>query len=212
MSNYDGLIFDLDGTLWDSTDAVAEAWETVRRDLAISRGPITPRDVAAIMGLTLPQAFDRLFPHCDPATRRQIETLGAPREIQRLLQRGGLLYAGVREGLTKLRAKYPLFIVSNCLEEYLEVFYTLSGLGECFRDAETYGRTRRPKGDNIASVVARNGLRRPAYIGDTAADQAAARAAKVDFYHAAYGFGVPDQECPAFASFPLIAEFFDSLA
>ena len=54
-------------------------------------------------------------------------------------------------------------------------------------------------------MAARNGMKRPLYIGDTQGDYEAATAAGVPFLHAAYGFGAIDHEVPfvrAFAELP----------
>ena len=38
---YDAVIFDVNGTLWDSTDVVASAWNQAMEDLGVVREPIT---------------------------------------------------------------------------------------------------------------------------------------------------------------------------
>ena len=63
------------------------------------------------------------------------------------------------------------------------------GLEELIRDMECFGRTGRPKGDNIRLVIERNHLDRALYVGDTAMDQEAADKAGVPFVHVSYGFG-----------------------
>nr|WP_275951711.1 HAD-IA family hydrolase [Flavonifractor plautii] len=98
-----------------------------------------------------------------------------------------------------------MFIVSNCQDGYIEAFFQAHGLGKFFKDYENPGRTGKPKGDNIALVVQRNGLKKPLYIGDTQGDYNAATQAGVPFLHAAYGFGHIDREVPhvdAFADIP----------
>ena len=45
-----GIIFDMDGTLWDSAAEVAESWnETVKR-AGYDRKPITVKDIQSVMG------------------------------------------------------------------------------------------------------------------------------------------------------------------
>jgi phosphoglycolate phosphatase len=51
------------------------------------------------------------------------------------------------------------------------------------------GNTGDTKAENLASLIARNGLRAPLFIGDTEGDRHAAEANGVRFVHAAYGFG-----------------------
>ena len=83
----------------------------------------------------------------------------------------------------------PLFIVSNCNEDYIPSFLDAHQLHRYFTDWECIGRTGRPKGENIRLVVKRNHLASPLYVGDTHMDQEAAAQAEVPFLHAAYGFG-----------------------
>lgn len=205
---YDGLIFDLDGTLWDTTQPVTRAWNSVaqgHRDLPT----VSDADIRSVMGLSHEEAFDKLLPG---VSHQKIESAAKEfYEKEVALLRDNYLYPGVREGLQKLAKHYPLFLVSNCQPSYLTRFYELTGLQPLFKDAECYGATLKPKGDNISLVMRRNGLSRGAYIGDTAGDQIASRQAGTDFYHAAYGFGSPAQECLGFQSFAQISEFFLSL-
>ena len=114
---------------------------------------------------------------------------------------GGVLYPGVEQTLAALAARWPLFLVSNCQDGYIEAFFQAHGLGRYFTDYENPGRTGLPKADNIALVAERNGLRRPLYIGDTQGDYDAASKAGVPFLHAAYGFGRIDRPVPSVATF-----------
>ena len=125
-----------------------------------------------------------------------------------LARQGGRLFPGEEETLALLAARYPLFIVSNCQDGYIECFYKGNGLGRFFSGEECAGRTGLPKSENIRLAAARHGLKSPVYIGDTALDCASARDAGVPFLHAAYGFGAVD--CPhavrRFADIPAALE------
>jgi phosphoglycolate phosphatase len=112
------------------------------------------------------------------------------------------------EGIEALALHYSLYIVSNCLEDYLVAFYQMTGLKKFFKDAECFGRTGQPKGHNIQAVIKRNQLVSPAYIGDTSSDQRAALFAGATYYHVNYGFGTPSQECERFASFYKLTQYF----
>lgn len=118
------------------------------------------------------------------------------------------LYPEVHSGLTSLAQHYRIYLVSNCSEWYLEKFLQHTTVGRLFIDCECFGRTNRPKHENIAAVVKRNQLQSPCYIGDTAGDEDAARQAGLTFYHAAYGFGRPTGRPQAFANFMELARYF----
>lgn len=100
---------------------------------------------------------------------------------------GVVLQVGVADGLVKLAEKFPLFIVSNCGTRMLERFLSSGDMRSRFRDWECLGSSGFGKAENIIDVVKRNQLRKPIYVGDSFPDADAARAAKVDYIHAAYG-------------------------
>ena len=182
------LIFDLDGTLWDSTEVVAEAWTAALAEVGLP-GPVTAADIGAIMGLTHEQIRARLFPELEPARWESFSRLAYQREEECLRRRGGQLYPGVLEGLQRLQQSHPLAIVSNCQRGYIEVFLEWTGLRECFLDWECHGNTGLSKGENLRRLCSRHNWNKALYVGDTAGDEAASAEAGCEFFFAAYGFG-----------------------
>lgn len=199
-----GLIFDLDGTLWDSTDVIRPVWNGVLTKHR--RAALSEADFAGLMGLTKAEIAVRLFPALKEEERLAILDECFAKEQIALRQRGARLYPALSETLEVLRENWGLYIVSNCAPGYLEAFFAAHGLRRCFDDWETHGGTGLTKGENIRLVCRRNGLVRAFFIGDTASDAAAAEIAGLPFIHAVYGFGaVPEaklrieriQELPA---------------
>ncbi|MCR5575694.1 MAG: HAD family hydrolase [Oscillospiraceae bacterium] len=187
----DGVLFDLDGTLWDSCRVVAESWGVTLRRLVPGAVPPGTDDVRGIMGMTAPQIVRALFSQYGEAAKTLALTC-MREENAYIAAHGGKLYPGLEETLAALSARVPLFIVSNCQDGYIQCFLESSGLGGCFRDYECEGSTGLDKAENIALLCRRHGLRRPVYVGDTRSDETAARAAGCTFVHAAYGFGTAD--------------------
>ena len=199
---FDGLLFDLDGTLWDSVDPICVSWNGALAKLAPRyAGTVTRERITPCMGMQLPDILRRLAPELDPDTAQSVLDQILSQENAYVAANGGVLFPGVAETLDLLSRRYPLFIVSNCQDGYIEAFFQAHGLGKYFRDYENPGRTGLPKGDNIALVVRRNGLKNPLYIGDTQGDYNAAASAGVPFLHAAYGFGSIDRPVPAAGAF-----------
>lgn len=185
----DSIIFDLDGTLWDSRETVAVAWNAAIEKNRLEAEPITVEDLKSTMGLQMPDIMKELFPQYSESVRNQlIETCGDI-ECTYLNKSGGQLYDEVEEVLKRLSERYPLYIVSNCQEGYIEAFLAFHQLENYFKDFENPGRTGLSKGENIQLLMERNGLKNPVYIGDTAGDQQAAKSAGIPFVYAAYGFG-----------------------
>lgn len=184
----DSIIFDLDGTLWDSTETVSESWS---KTLAEHYGPvkkISPEDVAGIMGLTGPEIAEKLFSGFGEK-RFEVCELCLSEEPAYIAVHGGIIYSGVEEMLAALSERYPLFIVSNCQKGYIESFLHYSGYGKYFLDFECEGNTGLGKADNIRLLRERRQLENPVYVGDTAGDEKSAMQAGCEFIHAAYGFG-----------------------
>ncbi len=184
----DSLIFDLDGTLWDTTYTLIEPWNETLKKYNIQRS-LTREDLAAIMGMTVPQIAAYFMPETEETKRIKIAYEGCDAEIPYLKKYGGKLFPKVEETLKILSESYKLFIVSNCEEEYIKAFFEAHGLKKYFTDEEYIGRTGLKKSENIKLIINRNSLVSPVYVGDTAMDEKACRDAGVDFIFAEYGFG-----------------------
>ena len=186
---YDGILFDLDGTLWDATQAITASWALALQDAPDVQAPPTREQLEGVMGMTAEDLTATLFPQLSESRRMELFDLCCQVENDYLRRHGGRLYPGLVDTLDKLSQQVPLFIVSNCNKEYIPSFLDAHHLHAYFQDWECIGRTGLPKGENIRLVAERNGVKHPVYVGDTVMDQEAAQQAGVPFFHAAYGFG-----------------------
>ena len=187
----DGIIFDVDGTLWNSTDAVAKAWtkaieENSDLDLIVD-APLLNR----IFGKTMDEICDIVFPMLPLEERTHLGDLCF--ENQLLAEEPCPVFDGVKETFQKLSKKHKLFIVSNCACGYIEVMLSTSGLDKYVTDTLCFGQTNTSKGKTIRTLMERNNLKDVVYVGDTQGDADACKEADVPFIFAEYGFGdVPD--------------------
>ena len=203
---FDGLLFDLDGTLWDSVDSICLSWNRVLERIAPQyAGQITRPRLIGCMGMLLPDIVKKLLPDLDWKEIQPLLDGLLKEENAHVARHGGILYPQVPETLEILARDYPLFIVSNCNAEYIPCFLDAHQLHRYFQDWECIGRTGKQKWENIRLVVERNHLQRPVYVGDTAMDQEAAQKAGVPFLHAAYGFG-DVTGAPEISQFPQLLE------
>ena len=75
------------------------------------------------------------------------------------------------------------------MDGYIETYLNVYGFNNYFVEIVN-STTKKTKGENIAYLVKKYNLKNVAYIGDTIKDYEAAKQAKVDFIHAAYGYGI----------------------
>jgi phosphoglycolate phosphatase len=190
---FDSIIFDLDGTLWDSTATVARAWQDAVSKVDYLKTEITQEVVRSITGMTYDAIFEKLFPDLSDAQRTEVKSHCADSELRILHTDGGDLYPKLEETLQYLNSRYKLYIVSNCQRGYIEMFLDLNSMHGYFLGHQCFGTKGNPKADNIRDVVNDHQLKAPVYIGDTMGDYNAARQAGVPFIFANYGFGkVPE--------------------
>jgi phosphoglycolate phosphatase len=184
------LIFDLDGTLWNACQTIAEAWEKVRQQFQVDRSPITKKDVESICGLTTDQVFKIIFPNDYNNQKLIDQCLSDQRDLLNI--KGGELYPNVLEGIKALRLVKNLYIVSNCQTGYIETFIKVNNLEEVILDWACYGDIFAPKAENIKRLMTRNNITKEIYIGDTQGDKDAAKANDLPFVYCSYGFGTVD--------------------
>ncbi len=189
FKNVDSIIFDLDGTLWDSRKEVAESWSEVIRQYDYVRQEVTFQEMNDLMGKTMDDIEDILFSELPKEKRTELMNRCAEYENEYLAKHGAKLFDNLEDTLQKLSEKYRLFIVSNCQPGYIETFLDYYDLNKYFEDHECPKSADIVKSDNIKLISKRNGLKNPVYVGDTQGDANATKDAGLEFVFAEYGFG-----------------------
>ena len=183
----DGVLFDLDGTRWDSCGVVARSWGKTLAGRGLDWEP-SAAEIRGIMGMNLEQITEALFSRYGERAAELCRS--CIREENTLVaSEGGVLYPGTGDMLAELSARLPLFIVSNCQDGYIQAFLANTGFAPFFCDFACEGSTGLGKAENLALLIRRHGLRAPVYVGDTESDERSALEAGCRFIHAAYGFG-----------------------
>ena len=185
-----GIIFDLDGTLWKATDTTLESANIIAHKYGTA--PVTKEAVEGGMGLQLAGCAALYFPN-EPeelAVRYMNEVNELNNKV--LATRGAYLFPYLEPVLKQLSEKYQLFIVSNTSRQaYIDAFINTSMLGKYFTETVAAGILGLPKSEAIKKVIRDHNLVKSVYIGDTAGDQQAAAGAGIPFIQMLYGFG-PD--------------------
>ena len=206
-----GIIFDMDGTLWDSAAGVAESWNEAILAYGYERKPLTAGDIQSVMGKTMEDIADILFPELNVMQRKELLDLCCRLENDYLRRHGGVLYPDIRKTMEKLKGNYHLYIVSNCQAGYIEAFLDYYKFHDLIEDIECYGNNDKPKGENIALLYQRNNLEDAVYVGDIQGDYDASMSAGVRFIHAGYGFGKVEADVPEIQKFSDLIEVIDTV-
>ena len=203
---FESVVFDLDGTLWNTCATCAVGWNNVLRRHGIAFREITEGDIRSIMGYPHEECVRRIFVGLPERQLALLTVETAAEDVRLVAESGGVLYPGVEDGITRLSERRPLFIVSNCQAGYIEAFLAWSGFGERFRDFECWGNTGLSKGRNLARLIERNGLRAPILVGDGPGDQLAARECGVPFAYVDWGVGGCENPDFRFSSFEALTD------
>ena len=189
----ESLIFDIDGTLWDSRALVAEGYNLQLHDEGLVGYDTDAEELKTLFGKTMTEIADLLFPDIPQQQRYDLMQRCMDRENAYLAQSSCRVgYEGIVETLESLARDYRLFIVSNCQKGYPELVMEKLGVTHLFTGWLCYGDTQTPKGETILRLMERYHLHAACYIGDTQGDMEAAHYAGLPFVWASYGFGTPE--------------------
>ena len=191
--NYESLIFDIDGTLWDSRQLVAEGYNLQLEKEGLQHLFVTAEDLKPLFGKVMTEIADTILASIDPSERYELMERCMKTENDYLFANECRIgYPGVKETLAELAKKYRLFIVSNSQCGYPELCIEKLGLGEYIEGHMCFGDTGTSKGQTILTLIRKHNIGSCIYIGDTQGDLEACREAGVPFIFCAYGLGKAD--------------------
>lgn len=203
-----GIVFDMDGTLWDSTEQIWISWKSVLDKYGVS---LSLDQLKSLMGKTMDAIGESILPDVPKKERDEIFERCYQVENEYLRKHGGVLYPELENTLIKLKEKYPLYIVSNCQSGYIEAFLEYHKLGQYFEDFECFGNTGKGKADNEKLLAERNHLERVIYVGDIQGDYEATMEAGFEFVFASYGFGNVEADVKKVTSFSQLPALLDEM-
>ena len=202
----ESLIFDIDGTLWDTREIVARGYNLELERMGRPDLLLTAEYLTSLFGKTAQQIADVIF--ADYPAEDRLGLIFRCMETERQVLAADpcrVGYPRVKEILTELKKRYRLFVVSNCEKGYPEIMMEKLGLPQMFEGCLCHGDTGLPKGDTIRILMERHDIRSAVYLGDTQGDLEASRKAGIPFIFCAYGFGTPaewDAKLEAFDRLP----------
>ena len=186
--NFDSIIFDVDGTMWDSTPIAAGSYNKIFEREGVDKR-VTADDLKKLFGKPMDEIFKAILPDLDHDTAVRMADDCMELENAELEVTGGEYYPEIRETFAALAKKVPLFIVSNCQCGYIEITMKGAQLEPYVQDFLCFGDTGTSKGQTILTLMKKNGLKNPVYVGDIQGDADACKEAGIPIIYAAYGFG-----------------------
>lgn len=189
MKKLDGIIFDIDGTIWDSRDVVAQAWQAAVREHTLLAADFDGETIGRHFGKPMPDIFKAIYPGISDAQIDEMIPYLYEYEHRYIREMKPQPYPGVEGALQQLSREYPLYIVTNAQKGYAEAMLDATALGNFFRGWLSYGDTLAPKEVTIRTLMERYGLCCTCYVGDTAGDMDASQKAGIPFIYCAYGLG-----------------------
>lgn len=189
-SEFDAVILDIDGTIWNTTGLVAVAWNKAIDSTGFNVHKVNAQMLQKEFGKTMDVIALDLWPELEKE-KRDILLAECCTEEQVAVRQNTLdiTYPGVVETIAELSNQENFYIVSNCHAGYIELMLEKTGLTPYIKDFECYGRTGKGKAENLIMLKDRNQLTFPLYVGDTQGDCNECRKAGITFAWASYGFG-----------------------
>ena len=204
------LIFDIDGTLWDSRAIVARGYNDYLLEIGRPDLQVDAEYLKTLFGKTMTEIADIMLDSIPQPQRYDVMLGCMDREDEFLHQDPcDIAFPGVKETLEKLKESYRLFIVSNAQCGYPELMMDKLGIRHLMEGWMCFGDTNLPKGDTIRILMERHGITDAVYIGDTQGDLEASQKAGIPFIFCTFGFGTPetfDAKIDAFTDLPELLE------
>jgi len=191
---YESLIFDIDGTLWDSRALVAEGYNIQLKKEGLEHLFVDAETLRPLFGKVMTAIADSIFASVPLPQRYDLMERCMDTENKYLFENECKIgYPGVKETLEELSKKHRLFIVSNSQRGYPELCIEKLGLGEYIEGHMCFGDTGTSKGQTILSLIKKHKIGSCVYIGDTQGDLEACEEAGIPFIFCGYGLGRADR-------------------
>ena len=190
--NYESLILDIDGTLWDSRGLVAEGFNLQLTEEGYAHLCVTVDDLTPLFGKVMQDLADTLLVTLPKEERYDLMIRCMEREHEYLAQNPcNIGYPKIRETMEELAKHYRLFIVSNSQSGYPQMCMEKLGLTPYIEGHLCFGDTGTTKGKTIRTLMENHNIGSCVYVGDTQGDYEATLEAGIPFIWASYGFGAP---------------------
>lgn len=181
-------VFDLDGTLHDSSAALTPAIAEALAEIGME--PSDPSSIEALYG----QPMSVLLPSLVPDPDLRVAFVAALGRIQkRTVSESGVSFPGVPEMLSELKSKgWRTAVCSNAGRSYVEMVLGALGIESLVDRAEGLGESG-GKAGSLSGILSEEKPDRAIMIGDRYLDFEVARENGIPSIGCAWGFGDPSE-------------------
>lgn len=182
------LIFDLDGTLWNTEKSYYYAFSKFLENNPHKAPQMDIDVVSKLKAITMDKMAPLLFP-LDSKEERHANMLECLKYSCEYLEKYEEVKQKKIEDIIKLSESFNLYIVSNCPFEYVDIFFKKTNLRKYFKEVIALGgftvNNDLDKSNNLATLVQKENLKKEDtfFIGDDALDLQASQNAKVKFIY-----------------------------
>lgn len=183
------LIFDLDGTLFKTRDAVVPAVRESLEELGIPT--VTEEKILSLLGESTSVFCERLLEGYEDRIEDFMGVFWL-REKENVDKRGEL-FEGIKEMLEQLRSsKYDMAVCSNGSQEYVEYVLHITGISEYF-DIKKSSSEYDSKSQAVAEMIQETDHSRYYIIGDKDHDFHAGKDNNIPSIGVKFGYGEPEE-------------------
>lgn len=191
---FESVIFDVDGTLWDSRALLADAYNEQLKSEGLTPF-VTAERLRPLFGMTMTKIADGLFADIPTPQRYGLMDRCIARMDSHLEQFAGpqIGYPGLLPTMEALSKKHRLFIVSNGQKGYPQMAAKKLGLAHLITGYLSFGDTGTSKGQTLLRLMQQHKITSGVYVGDTQGDLDACREAGIPLIWTSFGFGQPEE-------------------
>jgi len=195
---YDAIIFDFDGTLFQTEKLAIPSFKQTFEQLQEEGYDIkvpSESDMLSVIGMTLEEIWNKLLPHLSTEVHEMANRYMLYNEIKGVKEKVGALYPGVVDTLNDLKNNgYRLFIASNGLKEYIKAVSEAFRIAEYFEAIYTAGEFHTETKIELAKRLIKDySIKKAIMVGDRKSDVDAGRANQLYVVGCNFGFSSLDE-------------------